>query len=495
MNPSADSIRSAVINALPEMTSLRGSTPELRHVYVPPSHVKALRLENSLVIGGRGVGKSFWAASLVSDEVRNGLLARELPLLANTVVKQGYGEKPSSADYPDMDTFGMLLSLGDVEPYHVWRAVVARTLASLISGEMMEVPRERWKDTVIWVKNSPESFMRLLEATDGMLGGCSLSVLLVFDALDRTSNDWKTMDRIVRDLLRVALQLETFGNLHGKVFLREDQYYERNVTDFPDASKLTANRVELTWKLEDLHGLLWQYLVNVDAAYGDMVRSVYEQEVGRIPEENEGIWIVDKKLKNDKELQLQRNLFIRLAGPWMGRNRRRGHTYTWIVGHLADSRGLASPRSFLAAVLVAAEDSRDRYPDHEHPLHYESIKKGVQKASEIRVDELSEDYPWIRMLLAALSGMTVPCKREVLTKRWEESWEDGPSKGLFEKRLPPEHWELGWSGILDDLVKLGIFENMKDGRINMPDLYRVGFGLGRRGGVRPISKRSAPRGT
>ncbi len=27
---------------------------------------------------------------------------------------------------------------------------------------------------------------------------------------------------------------------------------------------------------------------------------------------------------------------------------------------------------------------------------------------------------------------------------------------------------------------------MKDERVNMPDLYRVGFGLGRRGGVKPV---------
>lgn len=40
-----------------------------------------------------------------------------------------------------------------------------------------------------------------------------------------------------------------------------------------------------------------------------------------------------------------------------------------------------------------------------------------------------------------------------------------------------------------DLERLGIFEKMKDSRINMPDLYRVGFGLGRRGGVKP-SKQS-----
>lgn len=36
------------------------------------------------------------------------------------------------------------------------------------------------------------------------------------------------------------------------------------------------------------------------------------------------------------------------------------------------------------------------------------------------------------------------------------------------------------------LSELAFFETMKDGRVNLPDLYRVGFGLGRRGGVRPV---------
>jgi len=492
MNPSAESIRSALIAVLPRTTSLRGATPERRHVYVPPSHVKALLLENSLVIGGRGVGKSHWTASLLSEEVRKQLLVHELPSLAHTLVKQGYGERPSSSAYPDADTFAALLSLEGIEPYHVWRAVVARVLASAMDASET-VPSEEWRQTVTWTKDEPESVMRLMEEADRHLERRSEALLLVFDALDRTNDDWQAMDRIVRDLLRVLLQLETFGNLHGKVFLREDQFHGRNVTDFPDASKLAANRVELTWRLEDLHGLLWQYLVNAPGKHGDTMRSVYEKAVGRPPKEESGVWLIDKRLKRDQEAQ--RRLFIALAGPWMGRDRRRGHTYTWIVGHLADSRALASPRSFLAAVLAAAEDSSDRYPEHEHPLHYESIKRGVQKASEIRVDELSEDYPWIRKLLGPLSGMTVPCEREVFVDRWRESWGDGPSRDLFEKRLPPEHWELGWSGILDDLVELGIFENMKDGRINMPDLYRVGFGLGRRGGVRPISKRALRGGT
>lgn len=486
MRPSVNHLRLALIEALPKTTSLHGSMPERRYVYIPPSHVKALYLENSLVIGGRGVGKSYWTASLVSEEIRNQLLVNELPALAHTIVKQGYGEQSMSMAYPDKDTFASLLTLKNIEAYHIWRTVVVRSLMPLLGHTGEAILTGSWPQAVVWVKDHPEQVAQILEATEQALKLESQNLLLVFDALDRTSDDWQIMDRIVQDLLRVLLHLESFRNLHGKVFLREDQYHGRNVTNFPDASKLTANRVELTWRLEDLHGLLWQYLVNASGAHGAATRSVYNRVVGHVPEEINGEWYIDKNLKRDRELQ--HKLFTSLAGPWMGRDRRRGHTYTWVVGHLSDSRGLASPRSFLAAVRAAAVDSSERYSDYEYSLHYESIKRGVQKASEIRVDELSEDYPWIKTLLEPLSGMTVPCLRKEVTSKWKIKFGE-PSTSLFEGRLPPEHWEEGWLGVLRDLIGLGIFEDMKGDRINMPDLYRVGFGLGRRGGVRPVSKR------
>ncbi|ADP11828.1 hypothetical protein EJP617_21470 [Erwinia sp. Ejp617] len=34
-------------------------------------------------------------------------------------------------------------------------------------------------------------------------------------------------------------------------------------------------------------------------------------------------------------------------------------------------------------------------------------------------------------------------------------------------------------------MRIGVFEERADERIDMPDLYRVGFGLGRKGGVKP----------
>jgi len=42
------------------------------------------------------------------------------------------------------------------------------------------------------------------------------------------------------------------------------------------------------------------------------------------------------------------------------------------------------------------------------------------------------------------------------------------------------------AGLRTDLLDLALFSRQPDGRINMPDVYRVGFGLGRMGGVKPI---------
>ena len=168
----------------------------------------------------------------------------------------------------------------------------------------------------------------------------------------------------------------------------------------------------------------------------------------------------------------------------MGRDRRRGVPYVWSVGHLADGKGRTSPRSFLAAIRQAAEDSLERYPEHPRPLHYESIKRGIQKASEIRVDEMAEDYPWVRTFMSPLAGLTVPCEYALFEQRWTHDFPGGPGAAPIE-RLPPQHAERGWDGLRQDLIRLGVFDVKKDGRIDMPDLYRVGFGLGRRGGVKP----------
>ena len=54
---------------LPEGTS-HGESPEPEHVYLPPSHVKAMDPNTLLVTGMRGAGKTFWWSALQDRGVR-----------------------------------------------------------------------------------------------------------------------------------------------------------------------------------------------------------------------------------------------------------------------------------------------------------------------------------------------------------------------------------------------------------------------------------------
>ncbi|MEO5374709.1 MAG: hypothetical protein H7840_10570 [Alphaproteobacteria bacterium] len=469
-------IRQAIIKALPIETSNFGHAPQLEHIYVPMAHLKALRLDCALVVGGRGTGKSFWTAALDSSQLR-GALGKDVGELERTEVRIGYSGAPNIKLYPDPDTFKSLIT-EEVAPYDIWRAVTARWLRD-ITGEI--VPAKDWKDTVAWVRNQPEKFARLAENANATMQQRGEYGLIVFDALDRLSSNWVEMDRIVRDLLRLLLWLKPFSCLHGKVFLREDQSGDR-VTNFTDASKLVSTRADLAWAPHDLHGLLWQMLCNAQEPHGSILREIYEECVGVNPKVRDGKYFLSDEVK--REGGQQRKLFEALAGPWMGPDRRRGVPYVWSVSHLADGKQRTSPRSFLAAIRKAAEDS-SRYTAHEFALHYESIKRGVQEASKIRVDELAEDYPWVNAFVKPLQGLSVPCEFAALEDRWRDAFPGGPLS-LSQGGLPPPNAARGWQGVCDDLVRLGILEIRTDRRINMPDLFRVAFGLGRRGGIKTV---------
>lgn len=460
----AIAVRKAIL-AAPLETSSHGETPQLGTLYLPLSHLKALRLDAHVVVGGRGVGKTFWTAALQSAELR-ATLGANVRDLDGVHIRAGFAVNESS-DYPSADAFAKLLANG-LEPYDIWRAVVLRWVAA-VGGQ--QVPITDWQDTVTWLRQQPEAAVGLMQRPRSWRG------LIVFDALDRTSSDWKRMDDIVRGLLRAVLWLKSHPGLSAKVFLREDQA-ERTVFNFPDASKLLATKAELTWARHDLHGLLWQRLINAPGEHGALMREICKAK------SQGGQWQLPEDMK--RETEAQKRAFEELAGPWMGRDRRRGVPYTWAIGHLADGRGLTSPRSFLAALHQAAGDSMERYPEHVYALHFESIKRGIQKASEIRVAEVAEDYPWVKDVLGALGGLNVPREFDDLLARWHERFPGGPSS-IHSDRLPAQHVDRGWNGLRDDLQRLGLIETKKDGRIDMPDLYRVGFGLGRKGGVAPKS--------
>jgi hypothetical protein len=198
-------------------------------------------------------------------------------------------------------------------------------------------------------------------------------------------------------------------------------------------------------------------------------------------------WAVPAVLRRDESLQ--EALFERIAGTAMGSSTKRGKPYTWLVNHLQDGLNQVSPRSFYAALGKAAAETAD---DYELPIDYRGIQQGVQEASQIRVQEITEDYWWVREVMAPLKGnLIVPCDAGDIEKLWATEGTLVKLQSQLQAngtplKLPPQNIDQGAAGILMDLEALGMVQRMTLGRIQMPDVYRVAFGFGRRGGVKPL---------
>jgi len=485
-------LRELILSALPERWDAFGPVNPA-FVYLPASHLKALRPDAVLISGMRGAGKSFWWNALQDETVRRLLhqVDPKIQIEERTEVAVGFGERPNPEAYPDRDVLesllGRELEARQLKARQIWRTVVVGH--HVPDGHELKAART-WEDRVGWVENHSEETARLLDQRDRELEQKSTWHITLFDALDRSAADWQTMDSLIGGLLQVALDFRSYRRIRVKCFLREDQLNEGRVGGFPDASKVLSSRVELTWEREDLYGMLWQYMANVAGGAAECFRRMAEQvfrESFRQVEasgDSSGVFYRVPPV----ESEAHKALFEQIAGEWMGRGPKRGRTYTWIPNHLADARQRTSPRSFLVALRKAAEDTAHRYPQHEYALHYESIKAGVREASRVRVLELGEDYPWVKVFMEALSGLTVPCGFREVRKRWEQ-------RGAFEEAnrlvkqakspLPPSRFDEELEGVRQDLELLGVFQRLSDGRVNIPDVFRIGYGLGRRGGVRP----------
>lgn len=450
--------------------------------YVPPTHARALDPEATLVEGIRGAGKSFWWALLASSEHRAfvRITFPEARIPEGLEVIQGFGNGLSITQAPDSETLGELMK--KYRPRSIWRAVIA--LHAGFTGDFAKL--KSWDQRAGWIQSNPEQFAGEIEAADRRLGKRSAMLLVLFDALDRLADDWQHIHPLAKGLLQVSLEMRSTKHIRCKVYLRPDILQDDNVTTFPDFSKLLAGKASLEWRRADLYALLYQCLGNASVG-GQEFRKLAEGVTRTTSKSKDGAWPVPIPLRLDEGLQ--ESLFERLAGRAMGSSTKRGKPYTWLVNHLQDGLSQVSPRSYFAALGAAAADAQS---DDDLALDYRGIQRGVQKASEIRVKEITEDYAWVKFVMEPLRGnLTVPCTTrdiEIIWKR-ERTLATLESKlrvqGNFAK-LPPQRIDQGYRGILLDLQDLGMIQQIEDKRVQMPDVYRVALGLGRRGGVKPL---------
>lgn len=240
--------RRVIVNALPEDTSRHGRAPALCHTYLLAAHAKALRPASMLVVGIRGSGKSFWWAAL-QQESHRALIGRRIDLGGHTRVSTGFGEQPSPNDYPGEDVIASLARR--FEARKIWLTVVLRHVAGSHLPEAFTAAPS-WELRTDWVVSNPAMVEEALYRADEVLDRYGRFHLILFDALDRTADDWNAMNAIVKGLLQLTLEFRSYRRIRLKVFVRPDQIEDPSVTNFPDASKVLPQKTELLWPAHEL---------------------------------------------------------------------------------------------------------------------------------------------------------------------------------------------------------------------------------------------------
>lgn len=486
MNPTdpVPVLRTALAELTPASSHDATSPPALNQIYAPAGHETALDPDRSLVIGGRGVGKSFWSAVLLNDTARN-YVADSYPRLAldRCEVALGFaGVDVDAYQAPSREVLDELIERDGYAPEKVWRAVILGVVNRVLK---LGLPDRLGGHTglVAWVDSDAERTQQTLRHADDRLLETGRRLIVLFDALDRVGWQWPAIRERTRGLLQVALAMRSYRAIKLKLFLRVDQAEDPQIVAFADASKLFGAKVDLLWERYDLYGLLYTLLLN-DPQAGEVFAKLIERTTGlQLPPAAGPVLPAELKISERK----QEAVFVGLAGSYMGSDARRGKTFTWLYNHLADGFGRVSPRSFLEALRHAA-----RYPlaDSRLVLHPKGLQSGVQGASELRLRQLKEEYGWIETVIEPLADLNVPCNATDLFDRWRQARtiESIAAAGGEAKREPVEFHEMPEDrlvALLKALMRIGVAERRADNRINVPDIYRVAAKLLRRGGVKP----------
>lgn len=475
---------------LPQVAAYSAAnTPDLRDIFTPRSHEGALDPDREIVVGDRGVGKSFWSSVLKDDPARAAISALYPRLrLDQLSVSLGFSEALSRPEYPSERVIQSLLS-DSVSAEVIWRAVIINSVNHELRPEGWTAGD--WIFRCSWIKSNPEREEAVLGKFNQQLADRRRRHLIVFDALDRLGKDWKTIRLLTRSLLTVALDLRSYPSIRAKLFIRPDMESDREIWSIRDGSKLKQNIVPLNWNARDLYGFVWHwFLLNPETrdVFASFCKSAVRVQIHTLP--NERLIEVPEILLEDEEKQ--KTLFERLAGAMMGTGTRKGHPYTWIPKHLADSRERVSLRSFIIALRVAAVGTSNAAKT---ALNYDKIKDGVRQASQNRVEQLKEDYIWIEDVLKPLSGLATPNDDKEFILRWRK--DKTYSKILSLKSSDPDCLipvELEGSSdtdpdlyekLIEALRNIGVAERRDDGRLNIPDLFQVASGMVRKGGVKP----------
>jgi hypothetical protein len=487
------------------LEALRGdSEPEgWSDVFVPAGHYKALHPQTMLVEGMRGAGKSFWTKVLSDKTLRQNLAASATePWLQSeleklTDCKAILWDATKVADHlsrPDPVTVTRWLSEATFEPKIFWALIV---LLQFPIDPRLGLPNadpfDPWKNRMAWAQQNPARISTALQLLDQSLVAKGEVTLVAIDGLDRVSTRFADTQKLMRGLFQLMLDFRYAKGLRFKVFVREDILTHAAAT-VSDASKLMNEKVSLDWSQQDLFGLAFHYLAQKSQVFRTRHGSVTGISWKQVHSRWENPMLLDEGL--------QEKFWIWLASPYMGNTPTKGHTYSWIGKHLADGKGRISPRTFLAAIQESLAESVKSHSNHLYILHHEAIRQGVRVASANRVQELDNEYVWVRSAIQAIkaAGKTVPMDWSTLRTLWRTG-----KPGVI-SQIEDKHSErnalIPWDetagtdekivALRDTMESIGVLQiRQRSGvdRVDLPDIYRLAYKIGRAGGIAVTRKK------
>lgn len=456
--------------------------PKIEDMFAPEAHSAALDPATTIVVGSRGAGKSFWSGVLGQPETKKAAsIAYPRLGLASTEVFFGYTGVPgeNGVGVEALDQY-VPEPASREKANAFWWATILRALAMQSASNVPTFAKamslcEGW-----------EKRQELFGKYEKTLMASKRRVLVVFDALDTVGRTWDRRRFLTESLLEVAWATRGYRNIKVKLFLRPDQI-DDDALRFVELPKLRTGAVRLEWSGRDLYGLFFSRLAlsqeeNAKRAFGLLLG-----KCGISLADSTSILSRQWSLVSDEKQQS--DVMERLAGRYMAsgpNGYKKGRTYVWPITHLADAFEEVTPRSFLGLLISAA--MRPVGDQQATAITPEGIRDGLRAASKTRVDQLHLEFPWIKGVLAPLSGLLLPQEADAVFEPWRKARTVEHVKSDARKHyyLPPFSGEKASERELFlALERIGVMYTRKDGRLDMPDLFRVAARLLKKGGTAP----------
>ena len=479
----------------------------LRQFLPLPEHGRSLDPQIMLIRGERGAGKTALFHVLRELEKQSIPWIDVFPTAPPVKAQWIEGFSESSTEHPSANTLVLFARSHDAIALRMmWLGHLAGVLATA-TGIPFEAPSYQvWKDQrtepAAWARAVASEIGRIeawLEQVDRQLAAESRYAYVSYDHLDKVgATDRVERDRLVAALLALWLSLSTrYKAIRAKMFIRED-LFETGLKSSTDATKLKARSVSLSWTTENLYRVVIRHMSNPSVQLRRWLQEVAKvpltdhAQLGWLPPTSmpDGDGNLKKVTKPKDQLELaipspsapeedenpeiftQRSFASALAGATMGEGVNKGYVHRWIPSHLQDAHQAVLPRSMLNLFVNSAEQAIKRKPKgiHQQIFKSEELQAGLEATSLSRVQELAEEYPVVQRL-ARLRGLSLMAEHAEVVSR------------LSNRSDSEDQFGADGEAVLDELIRLGVAKKRDDDRIDIPDLYRYGYGIKRKGGV------------